>query len=66
MGTLQYFFAVRIRGELPPTPSPPTVTVKLTRPRFVCAVEEKYLVKFFGKQYEDYRAKVPTRIMFVR
>ncbi|GAA5922263.1 protein-S-isoprenylcysteine carboxyl O-methyltransferase [Sporobolomyces koalae] len=29
-------------------------------------VEERYLVKFFGKAYEDYRAKVPTRIMFVR
>ncbi|GAA6007296.1 hypothetical protein JCM11491_003078 [Sporobolomyces phaffii] len=29
-------------------------------------VEERYLVKFFGKAYEEYRAKVPTRIMFVR
>jgi len=29
-------------------------------------VEEKYLVKFFGQAYEDYRAKVPSRIIFVR
>ncbi|GAA5896900.1 protein-S-isoprenylcysteine carboxyl O-methyltransferase [Sporobolomyces salmoneus] len=29
-------------------------------------VEEKYLVKFFGQAYEDYRKKVPSRIMFVR
>ncbi|GAA5835979.1 hypothetical protein JCM3766R1_005117 [Sporobolomyces carnicolor] len=29
-------------------------------------VEERYLVKFFGKDYEDYRARVPSRIMFVR
>lgn len=29
------------------------------------AVEEAYLVKFFGKDYEDYRRKVPTRILFI-
>ncbi|GAA6011099.1 hypothetical protein JCM8202_003895 [Rhodotorula sphaerocarpa] len=27
--------------------------------------EERYLVKFFGQQYEDYRRRVPTRIPFV-
>ncbi|GAA5876123.1 hypothetical protein JCM16303_007030 [Sporobolomyces ruberrimus] len=29
-------------------------------------VEEKYLVKFFGQAYKDYRSKVPSRIIFVR
>ncbi|GAA5899111.1 hypothetical protein JCM5296_005747 [Sporobolomyces johnsonii] len=29
-------------------------------------IEEVYLVRFFGKDYEDYRAKVPTRILFIR
>ncbi|GAA5857091.1 hypothetical protein JCM8547_007952 [Rhodosporidiobolus lusitaniae] len=28
-------------------------------------VEEKYLVKFFGKEYEDYRKRVPARIIFI-
>ncbi|GAA5972233.1 hypothetical protein JCM11641_002366 [Rhodosporidiobolus odoratus] len=28
-------------------------------------VEERYLVKFFGQDYEEYRAKVPTRILFL-
>ncbi|GAA6039003.1 hypothetical protein JCM8097_000150 [Rhodosporidiobolus ruineniae] len=28
-------------------------------------VEEKYLVKFFGSDYEQYRARVPSRILFV-
>ncbi|GAA6049527.1 hypothetical protein JCM3770_000831 [Rhodotorula araucariae] len=28
-------------------------------------VEEQYLVRFFGKEYEDYRRKVPSRILFV-
>ncbi|GAA5925348.1 hypothetical protein JCM10213_008769 [Rhodosporidiobolus nylandii] len=28
-------------------------------------VEEKYLVKFFGKEYEDYRSEVPTRILLI-
>ncbi|GAA5838337.1 hypothetical protein JCM9279_003208 [Rhodotorula babjevae] len=28
-------------------------------------VEEVYLVKFFGKEYEDYRREVPSRILFV-
>ncbi|GAA5992047.1 hypothetical protein JCM10908_000716 [Rhodotorula pacifica] len=27
--------------------------------------EERYLVQFFGKEYEDYRRRVPTRIPFV-
>ncbi|GAA5872326.1 hypothetical protein JCM3774_003346 [Rhodotorula dairenensis] len=27
--------------------------------------EERYLVKFFGQQYEDYRRRVPSRIPFV-
>jgi protein-S-isoprenylcysteine O-methyltransferase len=28
-------------------------------------VEERYLVNFFGKEYEDYRSKVPTRLPFI-
>ncbi|GAA6011473.1 hypothetical protein JCM10207_002631 [Rhodosporidiobolus poonsookiae] len=28
-------------------------------------IEEQYLVKFFGKEYEQYRATVPTRILFI-
>ncbi|GAA5827031.1 hypothetical protein JCM11251_002212 [Rhodosporidiobolus azoricus] len=28
-------------------------------------VEERYLIKFFGKDYEDYRARVPSRILFI-
>ena len=27
--------------------------------------EEGLLLGFFGKQYEDYRAKVPTRMPFI-
>eukprot|EP00937_MAST-01D_sp_MAST-1D-sp2_P002971 g2971.t1 len=30
------------------------------------AVEEELLVQFFGKQYEEYREHVPTRIPFIR
>lgn len=29
-------------------------------------VEEIFLVKFFGEAYVTYRAKVPTRILFIR
>ncbi|BGP36598.1 farnesyl cysteine-carboxyl methyltransferase [Rhodotorula kratochvilovae] len=28
-------------------------------------IEEQYLVRFFGKEYEDYRREVPSRILFV-
>ncbi|GAA5995190.1 protein-S-isoprenylcysteine carboxyl O-methyltransferase [Rhodotorula paludigena] len=28
-------------------------------------IEERLLVKFFGQEYEDYRRKVPSRILFV-
>lgn len=28
--------------------------------------EEEYLVKFFGKDYEEYRARTPTRIPFIK
>jgi protein-S-isoprenylcysteine O-methyltransferase len=28
-------------------------------------VEERYLVGFFGKEYEDYRRRVGTKIPFV-
>ena len=28
-------------------------------------LEEEFLIEFFGKQYQDYRSKVPTRIPFI-
>lgn len=59
---LQWFFHKRIRGASPPSPSsrrPRTLT------SLSLAVEEVYLVKFFGKEYEDYRREVPSRILFV-
>jgi len=28
--------------------------------------EEKALVRFFGTEYTEYKAKVPTRIPFIR
>ena len=30
------------------------------------AAEEIFLVRFFGEEYEEYRRKVPTRILFIR
>ena len=29
-------------------------------------VEEWYLIKFFGKEYQEYRKEVPARIPFIR
>ena len=28
-------------------------------------LEERLLIKFFGKEYEDYKKNVPTRIPFI-
>lgn len=66
VASLQYFFSTRVASE---SATARTVSVPdlLERPLTdsVTAAEERYLVKFFGQQYEDYRRRVPSRIPFV-
>jgi protein-S-isoprenylcysteine O-methyltransferase Ste14 len=41
-------------------------SVHKSSPLILFEVEEKFLVNFFGKQYEDYKKRAGTMIPFIR
>lgn len=65
-GVLWRFFSLRIKCECGSERWQAGKTTDITSRPLRRTAEEASLVAFFGKEYEDYRRKVPSGIPFVR